>query len=138
MLKNDWSYFELWETKTILANILKHSLTGSKTQHELLKLYDVITRQNYFTSNQDIVIQHDGLAMGTPLTGIIAEIFLQHTEHAHLTYLTHKHSITNYFRYVDDSLLIFDPNHTDIQAFLKDFNALHPNLQSTTEVETSL
>ena len=70
-----------------------------------------------------------------PSSGIIAEIFLQHTEHAHLIHLTHKHSIINYFRYVDDILLIFDPNHTDIQAILQDFNALHPNLQFTTEVE---
>jgi len=56
--------------------------------------------------------------MGAPLTGIIAEIFLQHTEHAHLTCLTHKHRIMNYFRYAD-ILLIFDPNHTDIQAILR-------------------
>jgi hypothetical protein len=43
-------------------------------QHELLKWYDVITKQNYFTNNQDIVI--DGLAMGAPSSGIIAKIFL--------------------------------------------------------------
>ena len=115
-----------------------HSLRDPQIQHELLKWYDVITRQNHFTSNQDTANQQDGLAMGVPSSGIIAKIFLQHTEHAPLTHLTHKHSIINYFHYVDDILLIFDPNHTDIQAFLKDFNALHPNLQSTTEVETSL
>ena len=104
-------------------------------QHELLKWYDVITKQNYFTNNQDIVIQHDGLAMGAPSSGITAEIFLQHTEHTHLTHLTQKHNIVNYFPYVDDILLIFDPIHTDIQAILRDFNALHPNLQFTAEIE---
>jgi hypothetical protein len=38
-------------------------------------------------------------------------------------------------RYVDGILLIFGPIHTDIQAILKDFNARHPNLLFTTEME---
>ena len=76
-----YSNIPVKETRTILANILKHSMTDPQMQHRLLKWCDVITRQHYFTSNQDIVIQHDGLAMGDPSSGIIAEIFLQHTEH---------------------------------------------------------
>jgi hypothetical protein len=46
-----------------------------------------------------------------------------------------KHKIIDYFRYLDDILLIFDPNHTDIQTILTDFNALHPNLHFTAEIE---
>jgi hypothetical protein len=82
-----------------------------------------------------LVIQNDGLAMGAPSSGIIAEIFLQHAENLHLAHLTQKHNIINYFRYVDDILLIFDPNHTDIQAILTDFNAIHPKLHFTAEAE---
>jgi len=89
-----------------------HSLTDPQMQHELLKWYDVITRQNYLTSNQDIVIQQDGLTMGVPSSGIIATIFLQHTEHAPLTNLTHKHSNINYFQYVDKIPLIFETTLT--------------------------
>jgi len=48
-----------------------------------------------------------------------------------------KHSIKNYFRYVDDILLIFDMNLTDIQAILTDFNALHPKLHFTAETEVN-
>jgi predicted glycosyltransferase len=72
--------------------------------------------------------------MGTLSSGITAEIFLQHTENSHLAHLTNKHKIVNYFRYVDDILLIFDPNHTDIQAIFDDFNAIHPKLWFTAEV----
>jgi len=43
--------------------------------------------------------------------------------------------ILNYFRYVDDILLIFDSNHTSIQAVLTDFNSIHPNLHFKTETE---
>ena len=37
---------------------------------------------------------------------------------------------------MDDILIIFDSNHTDIQAILTDFNTLHPNLKFTAETET--
>ena len=49
--------------------------------------------------------------------------------------LSTKHKIINYFRYVDDILIIFDPNHSIIQAILADFNTLHPKLQFTAETE---
>jgi hypothetical protein len=60
-------------------------------------------------------------------------MFLQYTEHLHMARLSTKHKITNYFWYVDDILIVFDPCHSSIQAILADFNTLHPNLQFTTE-----
>jgi hypothetical protein len=69
--------------------------------------YDVIIGQNYFANNKDIVTQYDGLAMGAPSSGLIAETFLQNTEHLHLAHLTERHGSINYWRYVDDILLIF-------------------------------
>ena len=43
--------------------------------------------------------------------------------------------ITDYFRYVGDILLIFDPELTDIQFIITDFKTLHPNLHFTAENE---
>jgi hypothetical protein len=62
-------------------------------------------------------------------------MFLQHMEHTKLTHLTHKHKLINYCRYVDDIPLIFDSSHTNIQKILEDFNALHPKLLFTAEIE---
>jgi hypothetical protein len=73
--------------------------------------------------------------MGAPSSGLIAEIFLQHTEHKHLTHLPQKHKIINYYRYVDDILIIYDSDHTNIHNILQDFNNLHPNLHFTAETE---
>ena len=70
--------------------------------------------------------------MGAPSSRLIAEIFLQHL---HLAHLAHKHHIINYCRYVNDIFLIFDSNNTCIQNLVKDFNALHPKLQFTAEIE---
>jgi hypothetical protein len=97
--------------------------------------YDVTTRQNYFIHKHVIISQHDVLAMGAPSSGLIAEFFLQHKENTHLAYLSHKHRIIDYFRYVDDILLISDLNHSDIQSNLTDFNTLHPNLHLTAEIK---
>jgi len=43
--------------------------------------------------------------------------------------------IINYFRYVDNILLISDSNHKGIQAPLTNFNSIHPNLHFTAETE---
>jgi hypothetical protein len=132
-IKNLYPNIPVKETKTILENMLTQNIVDPQTQQEL-HWYDAITKQNYFTNN-DIIIQHDGLAMGAPSSGLIAEIFLQHMEHLHLAHLTHSHRIINYWRYVDDILLAFDPNGTNIQEIVYDFNAIHPKLQFTAETE---
>jgi len=114
-----------------------HNLVDSQGKQELLNWYDVITKQNYFLNNINITIQNDGLTMGAPPSSILAKLFLQYIENSHLTHLTQKHKLVNYFRYVDDKLLIFDPNHTDIHAILADFNSIyvHPKLHFTAETE---
>jgi len=93
------------ETQTVPADILKQNLTDTQTQRELLGWYDTITKQNCFTFNGNTMIQKEGLAMGAP-SSFIAKIFLQHIDMAHLSM---KHKIINYFRYVDDILIIFSP-----------------------------
>jgi len=73
--------------------------------------------------------------MEAPSSSLIAEIFLQHIEHSHLTHLTQKHKIINYCRYVEDILIIFDPNHSNIPEIINVFKSLHPKLQFTAETE---
>jgi len=107
------------------------------TRDELINWHDSITKQNYFSNNGKIMIQKEGLAMGAPTSGFIAEFFLQNLENIHLAYLTEKYKIAGYFRNVDDILLIYNPDHTNIQDITNDFNSLHPNLKFTTELETN-
>jgi hypothetical protein len=121
-------------TKEILANILAKQYVNTDDTQEILLWYDTITKQNYFSHNT-IYIQKEGLAMGVPSSVLIAEIFLQHTEHKHLTHLSQKGMIINFYRYVNDILIIYDSDHTNIQNILQDFNNLHPNLHFTAETE---
>ena len=134
-IANLYSNTPVKETKAIFSSILTRDLITPQTQQELLRWLDLITGQNYFAHKKQIVVHHDGLAMGAPSSGLIAEMFLKHIEHSHLTHLTQKHKIINYCRYVDDILIIFDPNHSNILEIINDFNSLHPKLQFTAETE---
>ena len=59
-------------------------LRNSDHRRELLNVYEVITGQNYFLNNNNVVIQKDGLAMDAPSPSIFSEIFIQHIQHTHL------------------------------------------------------
>jgi len=134
-ITNMYSNIPIVETKSVMTDILKLELVNPQALQEITKLYDIITGQNYFTHNNDIITQYGGLTMGAPSSGLIAEIFLQHTEHKYLPHITRKHKIINNCRYVDDILIIFYSSHTIIQQIVNDFNALHPNLHFTAEME---
>jgi hypothetical protein len=49
------------ETQEVLSNTLKQNLLECQTQCELLGWYNIITKQNYFTSNGNILIQKEVL-----------------------------------------------------------------------------
>ena len=78
-ITNIYSNIPIIKINTILTDTLKYYQTGPKPQKEHLMWYDVITRQNNFTHNSDITSHYDGLAMGAPSSGLLAELFLQHT-----------------------------------------------------------
>jgi len=80
-ITNIYTNIPIAKTQDILSNTLKQNLLDPQTQSELLRWYDTITKQNYFTNNGSILIQRDGLAMGAPSSGLIAEFFLQHIKH---------------------------------------------------------
>ena len=76
------------ETCDIISNTLEQLQLESQTRWKLLGWYEVITQQNYFTSNGEILTQKEGFAMGAPTSGLLAEFFLQHLEQFHIPHLT--------------------------------------------------
>jgi len=101
-ITNLYTNIPVIETRGIIANTLENKKVKPQAKKELLNWYDTITKQNYLSNKDKILIQQDGLAMGAPTSGIIAEFFLQNLENSHLTHLFNKHKIMGYFRYVDD------------------------------------
>jgi hypothetical protein len=70
-ISNIYSNFPVKETKLILEDILNHNSVDHHIKTELLNWYDAITQQNYFTHNNNIILQKDGLAMGSPSSSLI-------------------------------------------------------------------
>jgi hypothetical protein len=70
-----------------------------------------------------------------PTSSIISEIFLQHLEETKLVPIIHKLNLTKYLHYVEDILIIYDNQHTDINTITHEFNTLYSNIHFTHEDE---
>ena len=79
--------------------------------------------------------QNDGLAMGAPTSSIFSEINLQSLENQEIHQLLNKHNIKGYFRYVDDILIVYDRNTSNIHDIAEHFNNIAPELKFTLEIE---
>jgi hypothetical protein len=73
--------------------------------------------------------------MGAPTSAILSEIFIQQLEHNDILKILQKHQILDYYRYIDDILIIYNEDCTDINNTLTYFNVIHPNIQYTIETQ---
>ncbi|XP_024882522.1 uncharacterized protein LOC112461499 [Temnothorax curvispinosus] len=71
--------------------------------------------------------------MGSPISPIIANIFMEHFENQILKNAPLKPS--TWFRYVDDTFVIWSHGRDTLPQFLAFLNSQHPNIQFTMEVE---
>ena len=67
--------------------------------------------------------------MGSPISGTIAEIFLQHLEHTHIRPLIESKQLLYYTRYMDDILVIYDTDNTNQDKLTQHANSMQNNLQ---------
>ena len=97
------SYTHLDVYKRQLQNKLKQNNTPNELINEITETLNIITKQNYFTHNNTFYTQNDGLPMGSPISSILAEVFLQHLEKTKIFTNNdrHSHKILYWHRYVD-------------------------------------
>jgi hypothetical protein len=69
----------IYETLDITKNRLLQNNNTQMTQ-QIISLLRVVLTQNYFTFQQTIYQPNQGIAMGSPISSLIAEIFLQQYE----------------------------------------------------------
>ena len=100
------------------------------SEKNFTKLVKKVTVGVEFSFNGIMYQQVDGVAMGSPLGPVLANIFVGHQEQK----IPQLSGQLLYKRYVDDSLSISTAEEEN-EKFLKVLNSLHPALQYTRENE---
>jgi hypothetical protein len=124
------------ELLTIIESACEKNVVEDGLKHDIIKLLKVIMDQNYFQFMGQTYVQHESLANGAPMLSILSEFYLQHLENSKICNLLLKFNIVGYFRHVDDLLIVYNVNKTDIEDLLNCFNNLTPKLNFTIKKET--
>ena len=126
----------LQETIEIICNNIDVEYISSfgLDKSNLSKLLNLATCNNAFTFDGKLYNQVDGVAMGSPLGPVFADVFMGFNEKVWLSECPLDFKPMYYRRYVDDTFLIFsDSSH--IQMFLDYLNGKHSNIKFTCDLE---
>ena len=105
-------------------------------EHDLKRLLELCTKDNIFLFNGLLYQQIDGVAMGSPLGPLLANVFMSHVEKL-LFNSELKKEVNFWVRYVDDIFVIFDKVNPNINSILAFLNNIHRNIKFTVEHETN-
>ena len=103
------------------------------SESELRSLFTVATAQTHFLFNGSFYDQIDGVAMGSPLAPVLANLLMRHHEKLWLENFQGS-EILFYRRYVDDTFCLFHLEH-DAITFFDYINSRHPKISFTMERE---
>ena len=132
-VKNLFTNIPLDKTiKKILRNIYQERMLDTNIpQKEMEKLLYLRTKHFHFSYGGRICIQVDGVAMGSPLGPILANIFMRELETAMIPSLGNY--LQNWKRFVDDTFAFVLPDK--IGYIVNQLNSFDENIQFTFEME---
>ena len=116
-----------------VSTLLENNPSLTINRHQLKKLFNFATAQTHFSFNGDMYDQIDGVAMGSPLGPVLANLCMGHHEQRWISNYIGRKPVF-YRRYVDDIFCLFD-KYDDISSFLEYLNSRHPNIKFTVEYE---
>jgi hypothetical protein len=108
---------------------LQHRNTDKMIEQQITRSLDTILQQNYFTYNNTIYQPHEGIAMGSPISCTVSEIFLQHFETHIIKHFLEIKSLILYKKYVDDDVLkVYDQKKISHQQIIQTTNSIRASL----------
>ena len=113
-------------------NLTKAQLAKNNNKHttsQIMTLLEIVFKQNYFSFRDQMYQPDKGVAMGSTISGTMAEIFLQHLEETVIKHLIDTKIIAFNTGYVDDILLIYDATSTNPESILQYTDTIHRNIQ---------
>ena len=118
--------------------LIKNYLEKIKINHceksEILELFELCIKQNYFSFGNKFYIQNEGLPMGSPISPLLADIFMENIENQ-IFKSNESNSIIWWYRYVDDVIAGFNGSSRQLDKFLGFINNIHKNIKFTLEIE---
>jgi hypothetical protein len=78
------------EVLHITKQFLHHNKMDTQIKEQIIAILKEILAQNYFCFNNEFYQPTKGTAMGPPISGIIAEIFLQYYEDIYIEHILEK------------------------------------------------
>jgi len=94
-----------------------------------MTLLNIILRQNYFSKLRRIYQPDEGIATGSPISGTMAEVFLQQLENSIIKHLIDAKILSFYTRYMDGIFLIYDSMCTNPDNILQYTDTIHSSIQ---------
>lgn len=122
------------ETIDIATNIILENYQNIKiSRTDLKKLFEFCTSKTHFMFNGNFFDQIDGVAMGSPLAPVLANLFMSFNEKI---WIESYEGVKPFFykRYVDDIFAVFS-NEQEATKFFNYINNKHPNIKFTMEKE---
>ena len=122
----------LEETIKLAVDVIIEKDRDNKfSREQLTKLFEFATLRTNSSFEGEMYDQTDGVAMGSPLAPILANLFMGFYEQRWLgSYLGEKPLL--YRRYVDDIFCVFDDKEQAL-SFYEYINSKHPNIKFTFE-----
>lgn len=99
---------------------------------DFIQLVELCVRFNLFEYDGDEFRQIHGMAMGSPLSAVMASLFMEVLESGPIREVIGRH--VTWLRYVDDTLVIL-PRRTDTTRLLERLNSIHDRIKFTMEEE---
>ena len=113
---------KIYDDKAIVTKI---------SRQRMKKLLLICTKEMHFNFNGRIYQQIDGVAMGSPLGPVIANIFMSELEQTLVPTLSE--DVSFWTRYVDDTFAFV--RQGSVERVLECLNGFHPSIQFTHESE---
>ena len=100
---------------------------------DIVSLTGLCLNTTYFHFGGNFYEQVEGAAMGSPLSPVVANIYMQDFESRVLVTALLKPSL--WLRYVDDTFVMWNYGDSELQNFLKHLNGQHDDIRFTMERE---
>jgi hypothetical protein len=100
----------------------------------IMELLEVCLRTTYFNVDDGFYQQKAGMAMGSSLSPVVSNIYMEHFEQLALDSAQDEQSL--WLRYVDDTFIIWPHGAEKIGNFLTHLNSLRSAIQFTMETES--